>query len=249
MGRMSECWRSKWLQAVYWLEIRQHSAQLAWSLLGFPILSGAQAQRLWPSCQGEKRENVPKTVRLANVTKGSMDMTDMSENRADYGMIRFATKWGTWRILKAQLDDAWLMWFVCTVISRIHVPDVMTSSLWTGVSFYDCSELPITISGFFLGVIYACNEIVWKLPLESFGLVWLWWPLKRRSDSSHLTGEVQGFGADSQEYPCWLFFGACATKAYKSQQEDFKCTTIWVFHGVSKNTGTPKWMVYNGKPY
>ena len=24
---------------------------------------------------------------------------------------------------------------------------------------------------------------------------------------------------------------------------------IRVFHGVSKNKGTPKWMVYNGKPY
>lgn len=106
------------------------------------------------------------------------------------GMIRFATKR---RILK---DRA-----LYVVISRIHVPDVMTSSSWTGVIvpwlFWTTT---ITISGYFIGVIYACNEIVWKLPLESFGLVWLRWPLKRRSDSS------QGFRADSQEYPCWLFF-------------------------------------------
>ena len=24
---------------------------------------------------------------------------------------------------------------------------------------------------------------------------------------------------------------------------------IYIYMGVSKNTGTPKWMLYNGKPY
>ena len=29
----------------------------------------------------------------------------------------------------------------------------------------------------------------------------------------------------------------------------FQTRNPWFYMGVSKNSGTPKWMVYNGKPY
>ena len=141
-------------------------------LLGFPFwhekLSGSQAQRLWPSCQG-----------------------------------------AVWRFLVPR--DV-VDWCRLVVISRGWLVDVMTSSWWSGVSFWNC-EMNY-YSRVFLG--YACNEMVWKLPLESFDMVWLWWVwMKRRSDSSHLTGEAkfQGRFARVSSLIVFSVAHACATKA------------------------------------
>ena len=38
-------------------------------------------------------------------------------------------------------------------------------------------------------------------------------------------------------------------KKLTQKKEETKSTFKYKHMGVSKNTGTPKWMVYNGKPY
>ena len=54
-------------------------------------------------------------------------------------------------------------------------------------------------------------------------------------------------------------WGGCplqGTNPYPTKREVRKiidsnvmCQTVRGYMGVSKNSGTPKWMVYNGKPY
>ena len=43
------------------------------------------------------------------------------------------------------------------------------------------------------------------------------------------------------------------TKSLKLEFDDdifiYRCLYVFTNMGVSKNSGTPKWMVYNGKPY
>ena len=34
-----------------------------------------------------------------------------------------------------------------------------------------------------------------------------------------------------------------------SSKQSYNKYNIYIYMGVSKNRGTPKWMVYNGKPY
>ena len=53
-----------------------------------------------------------------------------------------------------------------------------------------------------------------------------------------------------------LLFATCSIMNFQSYLEDGLPVSKWLatmvsksYMGVSKNEGTPKWMVYNGKPY
>ena len=52
------------------------------------------------------------------------------------------------------------------------------------------------------------------------------------------------------EYVFWTFFQASQASKSKYISIQKKKAQLWQVHmGVSKNRGTPKWTVYNGKPY
>ena len=62
-------------------------------------------------------------------------------------------------------------------------------------------------------------------------------------------GRIQGFKEPSVGWIEWIRWRLSAWQFSAEFQSVFFCFKDMLHMGVSKNRGTPKWMVYNGKPY
>ena len=151
----------------------------------------------------------------------------------------FANKvWGFWTIVH---DDAWTKWPDWNFASWIMNDFIIVLSiiqLWCWFRMFIDIEIHIYIYSVYIYMIWL--NIFCDVTRCCSGWYEKLRPTWAKLEPSWPSSTV-----------CVGLLGTCRTSNMQSAytMQECKNTKNWSWMGVSKNMGTPKWMIYNGNPY
>ena len=113
---------------------------------------------------------------------------------------------------------------------------ILSSSWRSRVTFFTTKKVTFGLFTDFFGLeTQPPAKIVW----------WIFFPTEVVDEPSYASARL----VDDEGSSLTTWAANCRTGFRSIQAENTDCNLAFRDMGVSKNRGTPKWMVYNGKPY